>query len=71
MDRTMRNASRRELRSMYSVPAAVASVPISGQPCTSDLETKRQCRAACITGISSHEIWLATSITGPMSGGWP
>ena len=39
---TMRRASRRDARSMYSVPAAVASVPTMGQACTSDLEMKRQ-----------------------------
>src|SRR2546427_9323024 len=68
---TMRRASRREVRSMYSVPAAVASVPISGQPLTSDLEMKRQCRAACSTGMSSQEIWLLTMSMGPWRGGSP
>ena len=60
-----------DIASIYSVPAAVASVPISGQSCTSDLETKRQWRAACSTGMSSQEIWLDTSSTGPVMGGWP
>ena len=39
---TTRSASRRESRSMYSVPAPVAIMPIMGQRLTSDFETKRQ-----------------------------
>ena len=56
---------------MYRVPAAVASVPINGQCRTSDLDTNRQWRAACITTMSSHEMWLATSSTGPVTGAVP
>ena len=48
-----------------SVPAPVAMVPMSGQAFTSALDTKRQCRAACMTRMSSHEIWFATRSTGP------
>ena len=39
---TTRSASRRESRAMYRVPAALAMRPITGQPCTSALATKRQ-----------------------------
>ena len=68
-----RCASRREVRSRYSVSAESASRPITGQRFTSDLEMKRQKRIAWMVGMSTQEMWLATSIrpSGPASAGVP
>ena len=68
---TTRMASRRDSRSTNNVPMPLASWPIKGHCLTSALETNRQNRAACTAVMSSHDMWLATSITGPVTAGWP
>ncbi len=66
MEATVSGRARSRSRSMNRVPLPAVSVPATGQCRISAFASMRAGRTAASSGMSSHEMWLATRSSPPV-----